>query len=194
MHVITTAISLDVIVRAVFGIADEGRRDRAASIVKKDVEAVVPSILFLPPLRHGFLGIGPWARFARARTDLDELLYAEIGAKRDPKNRGEDILSLILAAKYDDGTAMSDAEVRELLGRPPARHRQVLARRAQVLAYGEDVDTPFGHLAEAVEEFGDVFAESDHYSRFRYRVRIDLLRVAKQVKRAREVGAGAGRT
>jgi cytochrome P450 len=115
MHGTTTAISLDVIVRAVFGIADEGRRDRAASIVKKDVEALVPSILFLPPLRHGFLGIGPWARFARARTDLDELLYAEIGAKREPANRGEDILSLILAATYDDGSAMSDAEVRDQL-------------------------------------------------------------------------------
>ncbi len=112
---ITTAVSLDVIVRAVFGIDQAGRRERAAAIVKRDVEAMVPSILFLPPLRHTFLGLGPWSRFTRARSDLDALLYGEIAAKREPAARGEDILSLIVAARYDDGSAMSDSEVRDQL-------------------------------------------------------------------------------
>lgn len=124
VHPTTTAISLDVIVRAVFGIDEAGRRERAAAIVKKDVDAMVPSIMFVPPLRHDFLGLGfgPWSRFARAREELDGLLYGEIASRRNAASETsgasetkEDILSLILAARYDDGTAMSAEEVRDQL-------------------------------------------------------------------------------
>jgi cytochrome P450 len=80
VHTTTTAISLDVIVRAVFGIDQAGRRERAAAIVKKDVEAMVPSIMFLPRLRRALFGVGPWSRFTRARAELDALLYTEIAA------------------------------------------------------------------------------------------------------------------
>ncbi|MGO9712387.1 MAG: cytochrome P450 [Polyangiaceae bacterium] len=119
VHATTTAISLDVIVRAVFGIDTPGRRERASSIVKKDVESIVPLIAFLPALRREFFGIGPWSRFARARRELDALLYGEITSRRanasGASETGEDILSLILAARYDDGTAMTDDEVHDQL-------------------------------------------------------------------------------
>ncbi len=114
VHTTTTAISLDVIVRAVFGIDQVGKRERAAAIVKKDVDAMVPSIMFLPTLRRAVLGLGPWSRFTRARGTLDGLLYREIAARRGAAP-GEDILSLILAARYDDGGAMSDQDVRDQL-------------------------------------------------------------------------------
>jgi cytochrome P450 len=117
VHATTTAVSLDVIVRAVFGIDQAGRRERAAAIVKKDVEAMVPSIMFLPRLRRALFGVGPWSRFTRARAELDALLYAEIAARRNGSgaNAGEDILSLIVSARYDDGSAMTDAEIRDQL-------------------------------------------------------------------------------
>jgi cytochrome P450 len=111
----TTAISLDVIVRAVFGIDAPGDRERARSVVKSDVESVVPTIIFLPPLRHELFGFGPWARFTRARRELDALLYGEIATRRAHGRSGEDILSLILAARYDDGSAMTDEEVHDQL-------------------------------------------------------------------------------
>ena len=117
VHTTTTAISLDVIVRAVFGIDQAGRRERAAAIVKKDVEAMVPSIMFLPRLRRALFGVGPWSRFTRARAELDALLYEEIAARRNAGGAkvGEDILSLIVSARYDDGSAMTDAEIRDQL-------------------------------------------------------------------------------
>jgi cytochrome P450 len=115
VHPTTTAISLDVIVRAVFGIDQAGKRERAGSIVKKDVESMVPSIMFLPRLRRALFGLGPWSRFTRARRELDELLYREIADRRGAPKVGEDILSLILAARYDDGSAMTDQEVRDQL-------------------------------------------------------------------------------
>jgi cytochrome P450 len=115
VHTKTTDISLDVIVRAVFGIDQAGRREQAASIVKKDVEAMTPPIMFLPGLRRTFFGLGPWSTFLRARRELDALLYGEIASRRATAKEGEDILSLVLAARYDDGSRMTDAEVRDQL-------------------------------------------------------------------------------
>jgi cytochrome P450 len=115
VHDTTTAISLDVIVRAVFGIEEPSARRRAMAIVKTDVESMVPSIMFLPLLRHALFGVGPWSRFERARGGLDDLLYGEIRSRRARGAGGEDILSLILAARYDDGSAMSEGEVRDQL-------------------------------------------------------------------------------
>ena len=118
VHDTTTAISLDVIVRAVFGIEQPGAREHAMAVVKTDVESMVPSIMFVPALRRALLGMGPWSRFVRARRGLDALLYGEIVSRRalGTDNGGrEDILSLILSARYDDGSAMSDGEVRDQL-------------------------------------------------------------------------------
>jgi cytochrome P450 len=116
---VTTAISLDVIVRAIFGIEETASRQRARDVVASDVRAMTPSILFLPPLRRRFLGLGPWAKHVQSRGALDALLYAEIAARRATEAsggaRGEDILSLTVGARYDDGTSMTDAEIRDQL-------------------------------------------------------------------------------
>jgi cytochrome P450 len=117
VHTATTGISLEVIVRAVFGIEPrgEGEGEQASAIVKRDIETLIPPIVFIPFLRHDFLGIGPWSRFARARQALDDLLYAEIASRRGRGKTGEDILSLIVAARYDDGSEMTDAEIHDQL-------------------------------------------------------------------------------
>lgn len=121
VHPTTTAISLDVIVRAVFGIEEPAARERAQSIVGGDIESVVPSIMFVPALRRELLGMGPWSRFVRARRGLDALLYGEIASRRAESAGSaeaaprQDILSLIVRARYDDGSAMSDGEIRDQL-------------------------------------------------------------------------------
>ncbi len=115
----TEHISLDVILRAVFGVVEAGQRRRWSEAIRENVQASSPAIIFLPGLRREFLGFGPWARFRRARAALDELVFAELAARRargaESTETGEDILSLILAARYDDGAAMSDEEVRDQL-------------------------------------------------------------------------------
>jgi cytochrome P450 len=115
VHDTTTAISLDVIMRAVFGIASSDGGDAAREIVKTYVDSVAPSIIFLPPLRRELFGVGPWARFARSKRALDTLLYSEIATRRARGTSGEDILSLILAARYDDGSGMSEEEIHDQL-------------------------------------------------------------------------------
>jgi cytochrome P450 len=59
--------------------------------------------------------LSPWARFVAARRRADELLHAEIEARRaDPVER-DDVLSLLLAARDEEGRALSDEELRDEL-------------------------------------------------------------------------------
>ncbi len=55
----------------------------------------------------------PWARMQRARRELDELIYAEIDARRAGGKRGEDILSLLLDASDDEGETLSRRQIRD---------------------------------------------------------------------------------
>ncbi len=106
---LTRAITLQVIVRAVFGI--EGERERAASerAVLDMLAAYTPPLMLVPALRRSLGGAGPWARFVRARAAFDALLREQIARRRAAP--GEDILSLLVAARHDDGSGLAEAEL-----------------------------------------------------------------------------------
>ena len=55
----------------------------------------------------------PWARMWEARGRLDRLILGEIAARRASGARGEDVLSLLLDARDEDGEALSDRHVRD---------------------------------------------------------------------------------
>ena len=57
----------------------------------------------------------PFAEMMAARRRLDELLYGEIARRRRSGERGEDLLSLLLDARDEDGTALSERHVRDHL-------------------------------------------------------------------------------
>jgi cytochrome P450 len=46
---------------------------------------------------------------------VDELLYAEIAERRADGRDGDDVLTLLLAARHEDGSPMSDVELRDEL-------------------------------------------------------------------------------
>jgi cytochrome P450 len=113
----TQAISLEVMLRAVFGV-DAGPRKEAfrAAIVALMAAMSSPLITMFQALRRSFGGLGPWARFLRARACFDALVAEELAARRaEPAGEREDILSLMMAARYDDGSGMSDLELRDQL-------------------------------------------------------------------------------
>jgi cytochrome P450 len=111
----TLAISLEVAMRAVFGVDDPGRVRRLEQAILASHDALTPTIMLFKALRHDFGGRGPWARFLRRRGALDALVHEEIAARRTSGGHGEDILSSMLEARYDDGAGMSDAEIRDQL-------------------------------------------------------------------------------
>ncbi len=118
MQTSTQWISLEVILRAVFGVQDNARVDTFRAAIIEMVTAAVPSLLFFSWLRRPWGGLGPYNRFARAMQTIDGLIYAEIAARRaDQGPPREDILSLLLSARVaDDSSAgLSDTELRDEL-------------------------------------------------------------------------------
>jgi cytochrome P450 len=109
-------ISLEVIIRVVFGVTDPSRVEAVRKAVLDFVGAAVPSLLFFPFLQRSFFGMGPWARFERAKGVLSALLRTEIRARKSrPEETGDDILSNMLAARHEDGSAMSEDELHDEL-------------------------------------------------------------------------------
>src|SRR5438552_5787467 len=95
----TARITLDVILRAVFGVRDEERFRRAQALVGEFARRAHPITLF----RFARRDLGPWspwARFKRARAALDGFLHEEIALRRVEPATGErdDLLSLLLRA------------------------------------------------------------------------------------------------
>lgn len=109
------AVSIRVIVRAVFGVLEPARMAPWFTAVAELVDSIHPAALFLPFLQVAPFGLGPWARFVRARDALDALLHAEIRSRRAAEAQGEDILSMMLLATHEDGRSMTDDEIRDEL-------------------------------------------------------------------------------
>ena len=114
----TQRITLAVILEAVFGVHDPDRLDRAERLIERFSERV-SAVLALPMLRRDLGPWSPWARFVKARAALDEFVYEEIALRRAELAGGEgdrdDVLSLLLAAEHEDGSPMSDEELRDEL-------------------------------------------------------------------------------
>jgi cytochrome P450 len=107
------AITLDVILRAVFGVRDDERMDRFRKAIPR-LAAATSVLGWLPLMQRDLGGITPGARFRRALADVDRLIYAEI-AQRRSEGEGDDVLSLLLAARHEDGSALTDVELRDQL-------------------------------------------------------------------------------
>ena len=111
------AITLEVIIRTVFGVTDEARLRRLAHALRGSLSwATEPRRLAMLAL----LGPGrlaEHARFQRVIEPTNELILEEIRARRDAPDldKRDDVLSLLLQARHDDGSAMSDDELRDEL-------------------------------------------------------------------------------
>ena len=117
LHSHTQTIALAMILKAVFGVHDDERLERATRLINQNAKRA-NVISLIPPLRRNLGPWSPWARFLRTREALDEFIYEEIGLRRAEVAAGEehdDVLSLLLEARYDDGTPMSDEELRDEL-------------------------------------------------------------------------------
>ena len=106
-------ITMEVIIRAVFGVTD---RRRVAMLQRLLPRLSSPNPLLL--LVQKDLGPrSPWGRFVRLRDHVDRLLYEEIEQRRnDPDlDTREDILTLLLSARDAAGARLTDRELRDEL-------------------------------------------------------------------------------
>jgi cytochrome P450 len=112
---LTQDISLEVIIRAVFGVQDAARVQRFREVLVDYLEAYTPLLMVVAPLRRSFGGRGPWARFQRHAAVLDGLLSEELASRRGQAEGHTDILSLLLTARDEAGQPMTDTELKDEL-------------------------------------------------------------------------------
>jgi cytochrome P450 len=107
----TRRLALRVAMRALFGFdPDRGGRDRRMA---EDFEATLGywgKDYVVQMLR----GPGsPWRSMNRSRAELDRVIFDEIARRRASGERGLDILSLLMDAEDEDGSQLSDQELRD---------------------------------------------------------------------------------
>ena len=119
VRVAMQAISLDIILKTVFGVTNPERYQALQQILPKFLDLtgspVGASLLFIRGLQKDLGPWSPWGRFLQVRSQLDHLLYQQIADRRSQSEVGADILSLLLAAEDDAGQPMTDLELRDEL-------------------------------------------------------------------------------
>jgi cytochrome P450 len=113
-YAVMQRISLDVILEAVFGVHDARGRAELGKLLLDLLEGFSPLIALFAWLRRSFGGLGPFATFKRRQRALHAQLDAMIAQARAAGPR-DDILSLLVHARYEDGEPMSDTEIRDQL-------------------------------------------------------------------------------
>jgi cytochrome P450 len=121
-------ITLDVIMRTIFGVEDEARlaplREALVRWTTLATSRLGTALLLLTPPEHaGRLqqiaskGIGrllPWASIVKAGQDTDRVVRELIATRRREGTEGrEDVLSMLLEARDERGQRMTDDELRD---------------------------------------------------------------------------------
>jgi cytochrome P450 len=112
-------LTLEVIMRTVFGVEED---DRKAELTRR-VRAMIDPLsrragIVLLALSGGRFGSGKIVeRFEQRRAELDEMLYDEIRRRRSAEDLHErdDVFSMLVLARDEDGRPMSDKELRDEL-------------------------------------------------------------------------------
>jgi cytochrome P450 len=109
------AITMEVIIRAVFGITDSDRVAELKGVLPR-LSAINPVLAF-EAVRRDLGPRSPWGRFVRDRDRVDEMLYEEIQRRRSATDLDthRDILALLLSARDEDGSPLTDRELRDEL-------------------------------------------------------------------------------
>ena len=118
IHPRMQAVTLEVILRAVFGVEGGQRLTELRELLARVLGQVSGPIAQLLGLATRRLGrYGPYGRFEVLMEKVDAALLAEIADRRRAPDLAErdDILSSLLVATFEDGTGMEDREVRDQL-------------------------------------------------------------------------------
>jgi cytochrome P450 len=118
VHSRMQAVTLEVILRAVFGVTDEARRQRLRELLPQLLDSTSsPSLQFKVLLSRRFERLDPLGFLRELSAEIDDLLFAEISERRADAElaRRQDILSLLAQARFEDGQGMSDQELRDQL-------------------------------------------------------------------------------
>jgi cytochrome P450 len=113
-------LTLGIILRAAFGLDPGPRhdalRDRLQAMLEfgdRPVSLMVPS----PDSAAAqlFVRLAPVRRFLETQAETDEMLFELIADRRAEAEERDDVLSMLLEARHEDGSPMSEQELRDEL-------------------------------------------------------------------------------
>lgn len=121
LHPRLQSLTLEIILRAVFGLdpgerldAMRGRLERLLSYGDSPL-TLLPLPSEPPPLLRFANHIGPLAGFMALREEIDALIFELVAERRRGNGERGDVLAMLLEARHEDGTPMSDTELRDEL-------------------------------------------------------------------------------
>jgi cytochrome P450 len=113
LHPRLQALTLEVILRAVFGLDPGSRLESLRDAFGFILEFGNHPASMFPLLQRG----ERWKEYVRSRAAIDALLFELIDERRaDPSaEERDDVLAMLLAARHEDGSQMSEQELRDEL-------------------------------------------------------------------------------
>jgi cytochrome P450 len=115
LHARTQALTLEVILRAVFGMAAGPRLDELRTTLKQLLDLGASPLTLLPLFRRNLGRLTTWQRFVEVRDRADALILALIEERRRTGEEGDDVMTMLLAARDEAGQPMTDRELRDEL-------------------------------------------------------------------------------
>lgn len=123
LHPYMQQITMDVIMRAVFGMEEGESLRTLRERLRELLDFGSSPTMFLLFARNGdmelkwyqrVLGpLSPWLRWMKLKESVDAILMSEIRRRRDSGVQGQDILSMLLAARDEEGKPMTEQELHD---------------------------------------------------------------------------------
>ncbi len=115
LHERLQRLTLEIVLRAVFGLDRGATLDRLRELLTQVLQFAENPISLLPFAQRMLAGRGPMGRLERLGEEADRLIFELIEERRGGEESGPDVLALLLSARHEDGSPMSDAELRDEL-------------------------------------------------------------------------------
>lgn len=120
LHPRLQRVTLEIILRVVFGLDEGPTLDRLRDLLTNVLAFTESPLSVLPPLQRWLGWVPRLRRFNAQLRDTDALIFSLIEQRRAELAAGEggdreDILSMLLAARHQDGSPMSEQELRDEL-------------------------------------------------------------------------------
>ena len=115
LHRRLQGVTLEIILRAVFGLDPGPRLDRLRTLLTRVIDLGATPLGMIPLLQRD---LGPWspgARFAQLMAEVDGLIAELVDERRAEHAGRDDILAMLLDARHEDGSPMSFEEIRDEL-------------------------------------------------------------------------------
>ncbi|NEO51603.1 MAG: cytochrome P450 [Moorea sp. SIO4A3] len=154
-------ITIEVIMQGVFGLGEGTRYQKLklllAAMLDMTSSPLRSSMLFFKFLQRDLGAWSPWGKMVRRRQQIYNLLQEEINQRREqPEHMGNDILSLMMSARDENGDLMSDQELQDqLLTLLFAGHETTATALAWAFYWIHRLPTVRQKLLEEIDSLGD---------------------------------------